>query len=74
MTPRQKEVLDALTDEFDWPGSIARRAGIRTSSPTETVSKFCIQLTKLGLAEKSGSRMFPKWRRVSPQGGRLPTG
>lgn len=64
LTPRQKQVLGALTDEFDWAGAIARRAGITTTSPSETAAKFCIQLVKLGRAEKGGTPMFPKWRRA----------
>lgn len=63
MTPRQKQVLDALTENFEHPDRIASRARITTASPRETASKYCIQLVKLGLAEKGGSAMFPRWRR-----------
>lgn len=63
LTPRQHQVLVALADEFERPSVIAHRAGIHTVSPAETASKFCIQLVKLGLAEKGGSPMFPRWRR-----------
>jgi hypothetical protein len=72
MTPRQTQVLEALSTRFERPGVIAQRAGIRTSSPTETVSKFCIQLVELGLAEKGGTPMFPMWRRAQEKigGGR----
>jgi hypothetical protein len=64
MTLRQMQVYGGLTHEFDYAGVIARRAGIYTTSPSETAAKFCIQLVKLGMAEKGGSRMFPKWRRA----------
>lgn len=63
LTPRQQQVFNVLTDEFEWPGTIARRADISTSSPAETASKYCIQLVKLGLAEKGGKPMFPMWRK-----------
>lgn len=65
MTPRQQQVYVVLTDEFEWSGVIARRDGIHTTSPGETAAKFCIQLVKLGEAEKGGTRMFPKWRKAS---------
>lgn len=63
LTSRQKQVLDALTNEFESGYTIARLAVIATASPKETASRFCIQLVKLGLAEKGGTPMFPKWRR-----------
>ncbi len=65
MTPRQQQVLFNLSDEFESPDAIARKAGIYTTSPRETAAKFCIQLVKLGLAEKGGTPMFPRWRRAS---------
>ena len=63
MTPRQNHIYEALTDDFDHPDVIARRAKITTVSPRETASKFGIQLTKLGKAERGGSKQFPQWRR-----------
>lgn len=65
LTDRQRQVLNALTEEFEHPGRIAGRAQIYTCSPGETAAKYCIQLTKLGLAEKGGKKMFPKWRKAS---------
>jgi len=63
MTPREKQVFDALTEAFERPDAIARRAKIYTSSPRETASKYCISLVKRGLAEKGGTPMHPMWRR-----------
>lgn len=45
-----------------YPGILARDHGIRTTSPRETAARHLIKLTKLGLAEWSGTRMWPKWR------------
>jgi len=64
LTFRQKVVLSVLTDDFEQPGIIANLAHIHTTSPRETASKFCIQLTNLGFAEKGGTPKFPKWRRT----------
>lgn len=41
---------------------IAHNSRIRTSSPSETAARHLIKLTKLGLAEKTGTRVFPEWR------------
>jgi len=68
MTPMQQRVFNALQDEFDVPFAIAHRAKITTISPTETAAKICRQLTKMGLAEECGSRMYPTWRRVKHEG------
>jgi len=65
LSMRQQQVFDVLTNAFQRPWAIAQAAGITTTSPGETAAKFCIQLVKLGLAEKGGSPMFPEWRRVS---------
>ena len=54
LTPRQKQVLDALDSDFNGPHAIARKANITTVSPSETASVFCRQLVKLGLAEQGG--------------------
>lgn len=40
---------------------VASEARIRTSSPSETAARHLIRLTRLGLAEKQGTRMFPHW-------------
>lgn len=61
LTPREQQILAALTSEPSCSWEIARRAGIHTMSRGETAAKFCISLTKKGLAEKHGTRMFPKW-------------
>ena len=63
LTFRQSQILNGLTDEFASAGVVARRAGIHTISPSETAAKFCIQLVKLGLAEKGGERQYPMWRK-----------
>lgn len=41
-----------------WVGGAAQ---IRTYSVRETAARHLIKLTKLGLAEKRGTRMFPSW-------------
>jgi hypothetical protein len=64
LTPRETEVYNALTNEPDWPGVIANRAGIRTISRSETAAKFCIALVRKGLAKKHGTAMFPKWSKA----------
>jgi hypothetical protein len=60
LTPREKQVLDALTDTFDHPDAIAQRAGISTISPRETASTFCRKLVKRGLAVKGGTAIWRK--------------
>lgn len=64
LTARQYQVFNALEDKFASSALIANRAGIHTISKSETAAKFCIQLVKLGLAEKGGTRAFPTWRRA----------
>lgn len=64
LTPREKQVLDVLTETFERPWKIADKAGITTMSRGETAAHFCIRLVKKGLAEKGGSPMFPEWRRA----------
>ena len=64
LSPRQRQVLKALTNEFNGPESIAKRAAIRTLRPRETVTKYCAEFVRLRLAEKSGTRWSPKWRRT----------
>jgi DNA-binding IclR family transcriptional regulator len=64
LSPRQRQVLAALTNEFSGPASIAQRAAIRTTHPRATAAKYCAEFVRLGLAEKSGTRWSPKWRRT----------
>lgn len=64
MTPRQKQVYDALTDEFQPAHTIARLAALTNMHREEAAAKYCIQLTKGGWAERRGTRMFPEWRRA----------
>lgn len=64
LTPREKQVYNALTDVAESPGVIASRADIRTISPRETAATFCRKLTRRGLAIKGGTPMCPKWRRA----------
>lgn len=66
LTPREAETYEALSVDPEWPGVIARRAGFRSSSMSEAGARYCIALTKKGLAQKHGARMFPKWSRVAP--------
>jgi hypothetical protein len=60
LSPRQRQVLLALSNEFSGPDAIAKRAGIRTTSPRHTVAKYCAEFVKLRLAEKGGTRWSPK--------------
>lgn len=62
LTRQDRKVLQALADVPLKPGIIAQRAGIRTYSPRETASRHCIRLVGLGLAEKTGTAMFPEWK------------
>lgn len=63
VTRTEALVYDALTEEPEWPGVIANRAGISTMSRAETGAKYCILLVGKGLATKHGPRIFPKWSR-----------
>ena len=66
LTDRQQQVFDVLDATFKSAHLIAGEAGIRTYSGAETAAKYAIQLTKLGLAEKGGTRRHPTWRRTQP--------
>ena len=66
LTDRQRQVYDALTHDWLSALEIADKAQIKTYSGRETAAKFAIQLTKLGLAEKGGTRSQPVWRRKTP--------
>ena len=63
LTAQDRKVLAAL-DRHSGASSyaIAQGAGIRTMSPKETAARHLIKLTKEGLAEQTGTRMFPSWR------------
>lgn len=63
VTPREKQVYEALSMFPEWPHQIAQRAGIRSMNMGEAGARYCISLTKKGLAEKHGTRMSPKWSR-----------
>lgn len=62
LTPLDRAVLSALDYTPLRAHLIARMAKIHTMSPSETAARHCIKLTKAGLAEKIGTRMFPSWR------------
>lgn len=64
MTPREKQIYDVLTDEFKSDSEIARLAGFGGWYARENAAKFCIKLTRIGLAERRGPRMLPEWRRA----------
>lgn len=66
LSEREREIYAVLDDKFERPHRIAVKAKIRTTSPAETASTYCIRLVKKGLAEKGGSPMFPEWRRAQP--------
>ena len=63
LTDRQRQVHEVLTHDWKSASQISQDAGISTYSSAETAAKFAIQLTKLGLAEKGGTRSAPLWRR-----------
>lgn len=63
LSPRIRMVLDALDDEFRIPSDIARRAGLPTRDRTEIAMGACATLEGQGLAERGGTRGFPRWRR-----------
>lgn len=63
VTPREAQVYAALSAFPEWPHQIAQRAGIRSMSMGEAGARYCISLTKKGLAEKHGTRTSPKWAR-----------
>jgi len=64
LTSQDRAVLEALSKYPDGARSyaVAQKAGIRTSSPRETAGRHLIKITKLGLADSIGTRMFPVWR------------
>lgn len=64
VTANEARVYDALTDDPDWPGVIARRAGLTNAHKSEAGAKYCILLVGKGLAVKRGTRVFPKWSRA----------
>lgn len=62
LTQRQQQVYDVLTETNGLNASqIARAADITTGWPAETAAKYAIQLSKLGLADRGGTRMHPLW-------------
>ena len=63
LTKQDIVVLAALVKAGgpETPGRLASNAALRTSSPRETAARHLIKLTKMGLAFKSGTAMFPKW-------------
>ncbi len=64
ITPRERDIYNVLGSEPLSCWEVARLAEIKTMSRGETAAKYCISLTKKGLAVKHGSRMFPKWSRA----------
>jgi hypothetical protein len=64
VTPTEARVYEALTAEPMWSAIIADRAKIRSMSMGEAGARYCISLTKKGLAKKHGTRSFPKWSRA----------
>lgn len=65
VTPREAQVYEALSVDPEWSGVIARRAGLHSMSLSEAGARYCISLTKKGLAMKHGTRSFPKWSRAA---------
>jgi hypothetical protein len=64
VTPTEAAIFMALSGEPEPSYAIARKAGLKNMNRGETAAKFCISLTKKGLAQKHGSRMFPMWSKA----------
>jgi hypothetical protein len=64
LTPTEMKVYQALTTGPDWPELIACRAGLKNMHKGEAGAKYCIALTKKGLAKKHGRRSAPQWSRA----------
>ncbi|AWN43622.1 hypothetical protein [Methylobacterium durans] len=58
-----RKILGALTQDFASPGTIALRAGIPTIRRAQIVALVCRDLEQRGLAERSGPKHQPRWRR-----------
>lgn len=68
LNPDQRKVHETLTHDWMNLDELADKANIRCSSPRETAARHANRLVKLYLAEKSGSRAKPVWRRKQYQG------
>jgi hypothetical protein len=64
VTPTEARVYAALSVDPEWSHTIAQRAGLRSMSMGEAGARYCISLTKKGLAIKHGTRSCPKWSKA----------
>jgi len=62
LTTRQWQIFSVMTPEWKTALQLAADAGLTTSSPEESASKYANQLVKIHFAEKGGTRMQPVWR------------
>jgi len=63
LTTQDRIILDALCSAGRWESSymVARRAGITTSSRSETAARHLIKMAKSGLVERRLDRGTPIW-------------
>jgi hypothetical protein len=64
LTSMEYRVFLALTDEPTDPAIVAQRAQLTNMHIAEAGAKYCIALTKKGLAVASGKRTSKKWARA----------
>jgi hypothetical protein len=63
LSPREQQMLDAVSAGFERSWVIAARAGLTGAKATDTATTFLTALAGKGLIEKGGSRLDPTWRR-----------
>jgi hypothetical protein len=61
LTSMEYRVFLALTDEPTDPAIVAERAKMTNTHMAKVGAKYCIALTKKGLAVVSGKRTSKKW-------------
>ncbi|GEP07403.1 hypothetical protein MOX02_54410 [Methylobacterium oxalidis] len=59
-----RRVLEALTDEPMTAAGLAIRAGLPRRERTSAAERICEALERRGLAERGGTKVLPKWRRL----------
>ncbi len=65
LSPREQQLLAALTHRFERTWVVAERAGLTGPKAAETAATFLSALARKGLAETGGSRTDLQWRRMS---------
>lgn len=69
LSPREQQLLSALSASFDRTWVVAGRAGLTGAKATDTAATFLTALVGKGLVERGGSRLDPMWRRKSDAAG-----